>query len=420
MQNRAFQLSCAALALACSGAAVVRVAGQSQAAQRMAAYASATPDDAVARLQKRIDAGEVSLSFDPKLGYLPSVLAALKIAVSSQALVFSKTSFQLDKIGPWSPRAVYFGDDVYVGWVQRGTVLEVATVDPAIGAVFYTLNQQRAAAPRFERQTHNCLQCHDSVLNTGGVPGFVVQSVYVDRYGYPLPSRQNPVSSDRSPISERFGGWYVTGTHGDQVHMGNVAAPEPAGEIGNAGVYIDRLDLHKTGNVTDLSTRFNTAPYLAKTSDIVALMLLIHQTSLHNLMTQASLDAGGPNEATSAEAMLRALLFIGEAPLSEPIRGSAEFAADFTRMGPRDRRGRSLRDLDLTRRLLRYPLSYLIYSEGFDGLPPSVKAYVSRRLTAILTGADTSRDFSSLRPEDRTAILEILKDTKPELLKTSF
>ena len=389
---------------------------QSAAERRIAAYAAATPVDAVARLQRRLDAGEVKLEFDPKQGYLPSLLKALKIPESSQTLVYSKTSFQFDKIAPRTPRAVYFNDDVYVGWVQRGTVIEVASVDPALGAVFYTLDQRDTTTPALVRQTHNCLQCHDSMLNTSGVPGFVVQSVYTDRMGYPLPSSHNPVSSDRTALRERFGGWYVTGTHGDQVHMGNVVAKELAGEIGNAKVYIDGLSLGATGNVTDLGTRINKAAYLSPGSDIAALMLLIHQTSTHNAMTQASLDAGGPNAETSAEAVVRALLFIGASPLAAPMQGSPKVAADFTRAGPRDRQGRSLRDLDLTRRLLKYPLSYLVYSEGFDGMPASVKTFVGRRLTEILTGKDASGDFASLTSADRQAIIEILQDTKPGLL----
>ena len=412
-----FPLLCACLALTFAVVSVTRVSGfQSAAERRIAQYAAAKPSDAIARLQQRIDAGEVKLQFDQQRGYLSSVLKALKVPESSQMLVYSKTSFQFDKIAPRTPRAVYFGDDVYVGWVQRGTVIEVATVDPALGAVFYTLDQRDTPAPAFVRQTHNCLQCHDSMLNTGGVPGFVVQSVYTDRLGYPLPSSHNPVSSDRTPLRERFGGWYVTGTHGDQVHMGNVWASEAAGEIGNAQVYIDRLDLRATGNVTDLSTRVNTPAYLSPGSDIAALMLLIHQTSAHNAMAQATIDAGRPNAETSAETVVRTLLFIGEAALTAPIHGSPQFAADFTRAGPRDRQGRSLRELDLTHRLLKYPLSYLIYSEGFDGMPASVKTFVSRRLTEILTGKDERREFAALTSVDRQAIIEILRDTKPGFL----
>lgn len=411
-------LAFAGVALAAALVSAADFSGaQSAAERRIAKYAAATPNDAIARLQRRIDSGDVTLQFDPQWGYLPSLLTALKVPASSQTLVFSKTSFQIDKIAPRTPRAVYFGDDVYVGWVQRGTVIEVASVDPTLGAVFYTLNQQATAKPSFERQTHNCLQCHDSSLNTGGVPGLVVQSVYADRYGYPLPSSHNPVSSDRSPMRERFGGWYVTGTHGDQVHMGNVVAPGAAHELGNVKVYLERLDLRASGNVTDLANRFNAKAYLAPGSDIAALMLLIHQSSLHNAITQAGLDADGPNAAASAEALVRGLLFIGEAPLTAPIAGAPQFAADFAKAGPRDRQGRSLRDLDLRTRLLRYRLSYLVYSEGFDGLPTSVKAIVARRLTEILTGTDTSADFASIGKDERQAIVEILQATKPGLIQ---
>jgi hypothetical protein len=378
-------------------------------------YTAGIPTDAIARLQQKIDAGEVKLDFSPDWGYLPSVLKALQIPASSQSLVFSKTSFQLDKIAPWSPRAIYFNDDVYVGWVSHGTVVEVASVDSNLGAVFYTLDQKETAKPKFERQISNCLQCHDSKFNTGGVPGFVVQSVYTDRYGYPLPSINNPVSSDRTPLSNRFGGWYVTGKHGDQVHMGNIVPTKEAREIGNLEVYLRRLNLSDTGNVTDLSTLFNTKPYLSKGSDIAALMLLIHQTYVHNLMTLASEDSHeGPN--SKPEALVRGLLFYREAKLDGPIEGSPEFAAEFAQGVPRDRKGRSLRDLDLNERLLKYPLSYLIYSKGFDGLPWNVKRYVARRLGEILTGKDNSREFAYLSPEDRQAILEILQDTKPGFL----
>lgn len=390
-------------------------APQSVAERRIAKYAAATPTDVIARLQQRIDTGDVTLTFDPQWGYLPSLLSALRIPSSSQTLVYSKTSFQIDKIAPRTPRAIYFGDDVYVGWVQKGGVLEVASVDPSLGAVFYTLNQQAADKPRFERQTHNCLQCHDSMLNTGGVPGFVVQSVYADRYGYPLPASHNPVSSDRSPFRERFGGWYVTGTHGDQLHMGNFVAPQPAGEIGNARLYIDRLDLKPTGNVTDLSARINAKAYLAPGSDIVALMLMIHQTSVHNLITQALQAADTDDAMPAAEALVRGLLFVGEQPLTAPVVGSPQFAADFAKRGPRDSKGRSLRDLDLTRRLLKYPLSYLIYSEGFDVLPASMKALVSARLNDVLEGKESRVEFA-MSAADRQAIVEILRETKPSIV----
>ncbi len=386
---------------------------------RLADYAKAIPDDAIARLQEKIDAGEVTLEFDEQNGYLKSLLKVLRIPASSQSLVYSKTSFQLDKIAPWSPRAIYFNDDVYIGWVKHGHVIEVASADPKIGAVFYTLNQEAVSKPKFDRQFSNCLQCHDSNLNTGGVPGFVVQSVYPDRYGYPLPSPHNPVTSDRTPLRERFGGWYVTGTSGDQVHMGNFVAAQAAHEIGNIGIFLERLNLETTKNVTDLRPRFDTQEYLSKGSDIAALMLLVHQTYVHNLMTQASFEGRPEAQNNKAEALVRGLLFVREARLTSPLRGSEQFVRDFSGAGPRDHKGRSLRDLDLNQRLLKYPLSYLIYSDGFDALPVTARSYVYRRLQSILSGEDQSPEFAHLTPDLREAILQILLETKPGFAETA-
>jgi hypothetical protein len=121
--------------------------------------------------------------------------------------------------------------------------------------------------------------------------------------------------------------------------------------------------------------------------------------------------------ADAVEPLVKTLLFSGEAALVEPIRGSSDFASEFTRKGPRDRRGRSLRDLDLRKRLLRYPLSYLIYSESFRQMPGAAREYVYRRLREVLSGADQSEDFRHLTRDDRTAISEILTATLPEYSK---
>ena len=387
------------------------------------AYSTSTPTDAIARLQKRIDAGEVTLAYDEAHGYLASLLANLDVPTSSQGLVFSKTSLQLDRIAPWSPRAVYFNDDVYVGWVQGGPIIEVASVDPKLGAVFYTLHQTPEGKPTFQRETQTCLVCHDSSSVTGGVPGFIMRSVLPDRYGYGISPIGKSVTTDQTPLDERWGGWYVTGTHGAQTHMGNVIAPVLAHEVGNMKTYLATAKLPPAGNVADLEGRVDVEPYLTSTSDIASMMVLAHQTSVHNLITRAGYDArvaereGDHNESrvkSVGEPLVRAMLLVKEAPLTAPIKGTSNFTREFVARGPRDSKGRSLRDLDLERRLFKYPLSYLIYSESFDALPAPVKTYVYTRLGEVLTGKDTSPEFSHLSAEDRVAILEILRDTKPE------
>lgn len=387
------------------------------------AYSTTAPTDAVASLQKQIDAGTVKLEFDPAHGYLPAVLKALKIPIASQGLVFSKTSLQLDRIAPWTPRAIYFNDDVYVGWVQNGPIMEVATADPKLGAVFYTLDEQPTDHPTFQRQTKTCLVCHNSQAVTGGIPGFIMRSVYADRYGYAIPTAREVVTTDQTPLERRWGGWYVTGTVGSQRHLGNIIAPVTAHEISNVAAYEAKVDPAANANLTDLSALFNIKPYLSPHSDAVALMVLAHQTHVHNLITTAGYDAmaGMPEQQVigAADRLVKGLLFVKEITLTAPVKGTSTFAAEFAKQGPRDHQGRSLRDLDLTTHLFKYPLSYMIYTESFDALPSIVKNRVYQRLDEILTGKDQTDDFAGLSSTDRQAILEILQDTKPDFAATT-
>ncbi|MBI4473970.1 MAG: hypothetical protein HY646_14980 [Acidobacteria bacterium] len=380
------------------------------------------PNDPVARLQQRIDSGEVKLQFDDRQGYLASLLKALEVPVSSQGLVFSKTSLQVDRIAPWTPRAVYFNENVYVGWVIGGPIIEIASMDPGQGAVFYTLDQQEIDKPAFRRDTTTCLMCHASTESTGGVPGLIVRSVYPDRYGYVIPNSDKGVTNDRVPLEDRWGGWYVTGTSGEQLHMGNMHATEPAQRIGNVQNFLAAMNLRPNANVTDLSSRFNVKPYLSSQSDIVGLLVLAHQAAIHNLITKTNVDSrkvAPENIDRVAERLVRAMLFSREAPLTGKITGTTTFASDFMKLGIRDRKGRSLRDLDVEHRLFRYPLSYLIYSDSFEALPMVAKEYVYRRLNEVLSGEDQTREFAHLSMADRTAILEILQDTKPEFRRVT-
>ena len=385
--------------------------------------------DPIAVLQKKLDAGQVQLSFDEKHGYLPAVLKALGVSQQTQMLVFSKTSFQFNRISPATPRALYFNDDVYVGWVQNGEVVEISAVDPERGAIFYSLDQRPSAKPRFERRDE-CLQCHASP-RTLGVPGHLVRSVYSDNEGFPQTQAGGFVTDHRSPFAERWGGWYVTGTHGEQRHLGNVVVEDKS--------HPDRLRVEAGANIIDLKGLVDASPYLTRHSDIVALTVLEHQTRMHNLFTRVSYETkvalrsqtemnkalGRPaaewSDSTKrriyspAEVLLRYLLFVEEPEFLSPVRGTSGLEHSFASNGPRDSQGRSLRDMDLKRKTFRYPCSYLIYSEAFDAIPQPAKDYLLRRLWEVLTGKDNSPDFKSLRREDRQAVLEILRETKKGL-----
>lgn len=375
-------------------------------------YTTGERMDPVAALIDRIERGEVKLDYDSSRGYLESLLAALKIDVASQTLVFSQTSLQSRLINPKKPRAIYFNDDVYVAYVQDGPI-EIAALDPSLGPVFYLLEQQPAATPAFGIEQGRCLSCHDSYsLTGGGVPRFIVGSGYTGTTGGLVSHEGWILISDRTPLKSRWGGWYVTGRHGSQVHLGNMVI-ETLDDF-------NRLDALRVGNVDTLNALVNVEPYLTNTSDIVALLVLQHQADVQNIITRLSWDARSapeqredPLEAT-VERLLRTMLFVDAVEYTDPISGRPDFVERFASRAKRDAQGRSLRDFDLTRRLFRYPLSYVIYSPAFDALPTDAKGMFYRRLHEVLGGADTSGDFAGLGAADRTAILEILRDTKPD------
>jgi hypothetical protein len=393
-------------------------------------YSQSQPDNRVSRLFAEITAGKKQLEFAGEQGYLPALLAALDVPTSSQMLVFSKTSLQRHCISPRTPRAIYFADDVYVGYCQNGDVLEISVADPQLGAVFYTLDQEQLERPALQRQTDNCLICHGS-SQTKEVPGHVVRSVFTDAGGYPVLSAGTYRIDHTSPLSKRWGGWYVTGTHGAERHLGNL--------IVRGKVVPEEVDNSAGQNRTSLEGLVETSDYLTPHSDLVALMVLEHQADAHNYLTRASFltrqalhhqaslnrELGEPADhvwdstksriKNAGEPLVEYLLFSGEAPLTAPLVGTSPFTEEFVRRGPRDSGGRSLRDFDLSRRLFKYPCSYLIYSPSFAALPGEARDYVLRRMWEVLNGQDRSEKFAHLSAEDRSNIVEILRDTLPGL-----
>jgi hypothetical protein len=376
-------------------------------------YLRAPRGDAVAALIERLDRGEVRLDYRPGRGYLDALLAALDIDPASQILVYSQTSLQSDLIGPRTPRAIYFNDDVYVAFVQNAPV-EIASLDPNLGPVFYLLDQSAAARPKFSAELGRCLACHDSYsLSGGGVPRFIVGSGYTGTMGQLVSHEGWILITDRTPLKSRWGGWYVTGRHGDQVHLGNMVIKTLDD--------FDRLEELRAGNRDTLDGLFDVTPYLTDTSDIVALLVFQHQADVQNLITRLAYDARTPTDdqaeliAETVERLLRAMLFVDAVEYAAPISGDSRFVEQFSRRAARDSQGRSLRDFDLTRRLFRYPLSFVIHSAAFDALPDAAQRAFYERLNEVLSGTDTSEDFAHLTAEDRGAILEILTATKPEL-----
>ena len=370
----------------------------------------------IVKLNESLAKGSVTLAFDalPR-GYLASVLKALDIPISSQTLVFSENSLQRDHISKATPRAVYFNDTVAVSWAKGADTVEAIAFDRSQGIQFYSLRQQRQAQPQFVRRG-DCLQCH-LLPETHGVPGVLTMSVL------PLSDNKNEYAQGwamdhRTPIEDRWGGWYVTGAQVPAKHLGNV----PVLHVPRSYVRAAVAPKLATGGEA-----FDASAYLTPHSDVVALMVLNHQTHMTNLLTrlgwQARIAAHDGPKAGALPAQVREtareladyMLFVDEAPLPSAVRGASDFTKEFSSKGPRDSKGRSLRELDLTRRLMRYPCSYMVYTEAFDALPPPAQTLVYERMWQVLSGAAAEWDYSRLTPADRRAIVEILRDTKAGL-----
>ena len=392
-------------------------------------YSGTKADNAVTVMIERIESGELSIDYDAEFGYLPALLEAMDIPVSSQGLVFSKTSMQIRYISPRSPRAVYFNDDTYVGWLKGSRLLEISTTDKKIGAAFYLVEMNPEKA-MFEQAYGKCLTCHASTL-TQGVPGHTVRSVVPKPNGYMEVSKKSYVTDHCSPLEERWGGWYVTGRHGEMEHMGNAVS------------HGDKFSDEETQNWLTLNKVLDTSKWLSTRSDIVALMVLEHQTQMHNTYTRANFElrcrkyefekdhpetSSFDSETKTAERrrfdlfvdelaeqVVDYMLFVREAKLESRIKGSSKFVRKFVARGPHDVQGRSLRMFDLHKRLFRYPCSYLIYSNSFDGLEPVLKARIYDRLWTVLTKQDRSKKYDHLQASTGNEIIDILNNTKKDL-----
>jgi hypothetical protein len=280
----------------------------------------------------------------------------------------------------------------------RGGFVEIAAQDPEQGTVFYRAQSGLLGGLSIERDD-NCLSCHNS-HRTAGVPGMI-----------------EPMGQTR-PLERRWGGWYVTGNVGTITHFGNVdVARLTSGDAPPA-----------TLSLTSLEKVFDTRGYLAPYSDIAALMVFEHQMQMTNLLTllgwetRVAVHEKRPVAASNAfrdrvAEVVDYMLFVDEAPIASKLQGTSGFAAHFSERGPRDSKGRSLRQLDLSTRLLRHPCSYMIYSAQFEKLPPEAKAAVYERLWTILSGKEKDARYKHLSAADRRAVLEILRETKSDLPK---
>jgi hypothetical protein len=333
--------------------------------------------DPVTTLRASLAMRSTTLTFDGPQGFLRSVLGKLNVPVESQVLLFSKTGIQHPFTSPENPRALYFNDRVVVGYIPGAPLLEIASHDPAQGVVFQTLKQE-AGAPQFARPDR-CLGCHLSA-NSLGVPGILVRSMSTAPDGRPMPQDGSFVIDHRSRLDQRWAGWYVTGGSPSATHLGKPIDP--------------RVDL---------------SAYPAPTSEITALMVFDHQGHAINLLTRLGWEtrfakAEGTIDFTQGDLgdilqeTVDYFLFAEETPLASPVRGTSAFAKSFSAAGPRDRRGRSLRELDLQTRLFKHRCSYMIYSPAFDRLPAEARSAFFGLLRQRLTDEATIQILDQTKP----------------------
>jgi len=248
------------------------------------------------------------------------------------------------------------------------------------------------------------------------VPGLIARSNAVGDDGMVLPQLGSNDVNHQTPHPDRWGGWFVTfetlSGYLQRAHAGNITF-SPGGVTSNQ-VLVDWLD---------------SAPemrgYLSPLSDVVALLVFDHQARAINLLTRLNWEArvvAAGGRASTADGTLRPLineladylLFANEAPPSIALTPRPGFAERLAAGVPKDRRGRSCAELDLVDRMLRYPCSYMVYSPAFDALTTDVRQSVYQRMLDTLSRRDPRDERSTGFLENRRAVLDILRDTKPD------
>ncbi len=375
-------------------------------------YRSRQPRDRFTRLKDDLESGRLALDQSSEKAFVVSLLAALEIPVSSQMLVFSTTSLQLRLITPSNPRALYFNEEIYIGWVPGGRI-EVLGLDPELGAIFYIFDPPRAGAPVRVERSERCMNCHAGD-DTGHVPGIVVKSVVPGSTGGSLTAFRLGETGHGIPFDQRFGGWYITGENKISP-WGNVIGRFSAGQ------------LQKT--TVAPGTRFDFASYPVPTSDILPQLLHEHQAGFVNRVVQAGYRArtylhSDGRQLTPAHAAVldeqarivaRYLLFADEAPLLPGMKVDAAFKADFLKTRRAIAGGASLKDFDLQTRLFRNRCSYMIYNPVFTALPAELKQRIFAQLRVALDTTKPSVEYAYLPAAEKQTIRTILKSTLTDL-----
>jgi len=395
-------------------------------------YRSRKLTDPVSVFMERVNGGAIPAFEEEGKELVKKLLEEFKIPVSSQVFVFTKTSLQRDQVSSDNPRALYFNEDAYLGWMPGGRV-EIASIDPLAGPVFWFQRPLGRKEDLLFRRTGSCLGCHAGSA-TNYLPGLLGQSVYPLADGRSAGSiRTFERVGHNIPYEQRWGGWMVTGAgHEALNHMGNALAVRDQKGL--------RLEKKTAGQAaSDLSVFFDPSLHLIEGSDILAMLAHDHQISAHYRINEAQyrmrqvlfdekLDPDSGREVweklpsahlsaldTSMSRFLKYFLFADEPALKGEIQDGGVYRKDFFANKRVSRHGLSLKDLDLKTRLLKHRLSWMIYSNAFEGIPRAFKEEFYHRLWNILTRPGGVAGFEYLGAEEKAAIAEILTDTKDGL-----
>jgi hypothetical protein len=359
-------------------------------------YWATNGQDPVAELNRRLEKEQGGLEFSERFGYLPAVLKALDVPVSSQLLRFNSGGLNRDSIDKQRPRAFYFNDDVVVSAHAQADQLELAAQDPSKGTLFYILRNRGDAPPRFERtQKMVCLSCHNSDgwhHSSVAAPGHIMASSVTieEARRFPL----GGVVTHAMPIEFRWQGQYVSGLEPRQKHRGVAMESKPGDER----------------NLEPPAAEFKFDQYLLGTSDAVAHLVFDHQMFGQHLLSRLSYDHQLHVRSKVDLMVVRYLLLADEAPLDHPIADKSAYAAWYQGRGVKDAQGRSLYDLDLRQRTFRHRISPLIQSRMVQGFPSELRQALFRRLNDALTGKEPLKGYS-ISEEDRNATLAVLRAT---------
>jgi hypothetical protein len=377
-------------------------------------YSDSVPTDRLAGLKEKLDARKEEGQLGYGLKALEFVLNELEVPKESQVLVFSKTSLQNSRITPQTPRCLYFSANAYVGYVPGGSI-EVIVQDAALGPVFYLVEPDRNGSIKIERDTNRCLSCH-ATSRTENIPGMLIRSVYADEEGHPILQLGTHDVAHETALADRWGGWYVSGKS-SLPHLGN-------------RVFKNDSDLTPSEiQIKSLEGKVDVKSYLRPTSDVVALLVLEHQTKMHNLLNAAAMNyrrsvyfmkilnpdadpaVGSASDIaeSGAKDIVNYLFFKDEADLGDGVEGDAAFQQAFVKRFPKSKEGDSLAEFRLYGRIFKNRCSYMVYSDAFKGMPVLLKQKVITRMKRVIAGEEEG--FEYLKKSELKRIDEILTDT---------